>query len=83
MNVRYSTRASKALLRSNKRQLIRAKIDAFALNPEIMAANVIRMQGREEYRLRVQDWRVVFRVQDDQMFIDDIAPRGSVYEVKK
>lgn len=82
MKVRYSKRAGDALLRSNKRKLIRAKIDEFADDPTALAANVIRMQGRQEYRLRVQDWRVVFRVENEQMFIDEIAPRGSAYEVK-
>lgn len=82
MEVRYSGRASNALLRSDKRKLIRAKIDAFASNPETVAANVIRMQGRQEYRLHVQDWRVIFRIENDLMLVDDIAPRGSVYEVK-
>jgi mRNA interferase RelE/StbE len=83
MDVRYSMRAAKALIRSNKRQLIRAKIDAFAATPDDMAANVIRMQGRAEFRLRVQDWRVIFRIEAGEMLIDDIAPRGAVYEVTK
>jgi mRNA interferase RelE/StbE len=72
-----------ALLRCNKRQLVRAKIDAYAEDPLALSQNVTKLQGRDEYRLRVQDWRIVFRLDDDVMFIDDIAPRGSVYEVKK
>lgn len=50
----------KALLRSNKRTLIRQKIEELAHDPDSLAANMKRLQGRPEYRLRVQDWRVIF-----------------------
>jgi mRNA interferase RelE/StbE len=83
MNTRYSKSASRALLRCNKRQLVREKIEAYAQDPESVSANVVKLQGREEYCLRVQDWRVVVELMDDAIVIIDIAPRGSVYEVKK
>ena len=83
MEVHFSTTAARALLRSNKRALIREKIDRLARDPDDLAANVTRLQGRAEYRLRVQDWRVIFRIEDDELWIDDIAPRSSVYEVKR
>ncbi|MGQ0659296.1 type II toxin-antitoxin system RelE family toxin [Sphingosinicella sp.] len=81
MEIRFSRSAAKALLRSNKRTLIREKIGALAANPLLLSANVKRLQGRPEYRLRVQDWRVIFRIEDGMLWIDDIAPRGSAYEV--
>lgn len=71
----------KALLRSNKRTLIRQKIEELAHDPDSLAANMKRLQGRPEYRLRVQDWRVIFRIEQNILWIDDIAPRGSAYEV--
>ncbi|TWD09669.1 mRNA interferase RelE/StbE [Sphingobium sp. AEW010] len=71
----------KALLRSNKRTLIRQKIEELAQDPDSLAANMKRLQGRPEYRLRVQDWRVIFRIEQNILWIDDIAPRGSAYEV--
>lgn len=83
MKTRYVKTASRALMRCNKRLLVREKIEAYARNPELAVGNVIKLQGREEFRLRVQDWRVLFRVEGDEMIIDDIAPRGSIYEVKK
>jgi mRNA interferase RelE/StbE len=83
MITRFSKSAGKALLRCNKRQLVREKIEAFARDPEAMGTNVVKLQGREEYRLRVQDWRVVFQIEGSEMLVIDIAPRGSVYEVKK
>jgi len=71
----------RALLRSNKRALIRGKIDELASDPLSQSANVKRLQGRPEYRLRVQDWRIIFRIDDGVLWIDDIAPRGSAYQV--
>jgi mRNA interferase RelE/StbE len=71
----------RALLRSNKCVLTRQKIDELAADPLSMSANVIRLQGRTEYRMRVQDWRIIFRIEGSILWIDDIAPRGSAYEV--
>lgn len=82
MQVRFSRSAIRALLKSNKRILIRQKLEELAAEPLSQSANVRRLQGRPEYRLRVQDWRIIFRIEDDIVWIDDIAPRGSVYEVK-
>ena len=49
----------------NVRELIRSKIETVASNPLRRHANVSRLQGRPEYRLRVQDWRVIYRLVDD------------------
>ena len=73
----------RALLRSNKRALIRQKIEDLAFDPLSQSANVKRLQGRPEYRMRVQDWRVIFRIEESVLWVDDVAPRGSVYEVTK
>lgn len=81
VDLRFSKTAVRALMRSNKRVLIRQKIDELAAAPLEENANVKRLQGRTEYRLRVQDWRVIFRIEDSILWIDDIAARGSVYEV--
>jgi mRNA interferase RelE/StbE len=73
----------RALLRSSKRTLIRQKIDELAADPLSLSQNVVRLQGRSEYRLRVQDWRIIFRIENSILWIDDVAPRGSAYEVKR
>ncbi|HYN46764.1 MAG TPA: type II toxin-antitoxin system RelE/ParE family toxin [Allosphingosinicella sp.] len=79
MEVRFSKSALKALWRSNKAELIRRKIDEVAADPLSQGANVKRLAGRTEYRLRVQDWRVIFRLEEGVLWIDDIGPRGSIY----
>ena len=79
MEIRFSRSAVRALLRSDKRKLIRQKIEELSIDPLSQSANVIRLQGRPEYRLRVQDCCVIFRIEDGALWIDDIGPRGSVY----
>jgi mRNA-degrading endonuclease RelE of RelBE toxin-antitoxin system len=83
MEIRFSKTAMRALLRSNKRMLIREKIEELASDPLSQSGNVKRLQSRSEYRLRVQDWRVIFRIEDQVLWIDDIAPRGSAYQVTR
>ena len=79
MEIRFSRSALRALARSDKRALLRAKIDELAAEPLSLAANVKKLQGRAEYRLRVQDWRIIFRIEEDLLWIDDVGPRGSIY----
>jgi mRNA interferase RelE/StbE len=81
MDVRFSKSAMKSLLRSDKRTLIRTKISELAAEPLSQSANVKKLQGRSEYRLRIQNWRVIFRIESDILWVDDIAPRSSAYEV--
>lgn len=80
MDIRYSVLAVRVLRTSNKRDLIRRKIEELAANPEALANNVRCLTGRPESRLRVQDWRVIFRIEDNVLWVDVIAPRGSAYE---
>jgi len=79
VEIRFSKSSARALLRSDKRDLIRQKIGELADAPLSQSANVKKLHGRPEYRLRVQDWRVLFRVEDSVLWVDDIGPRGSIY----
>lgn len=80
MKVEFSAGARIALRKSNKRALILEKIDALAARWPGSLANVTRLKGRHAYRLRVQDWRVIFRVEGERLLIDAIRPRGEAYE---
>ena len=64
---------------ANTARQIRGKIDQYATDPRSLAANVIKLQGRPGYRLRVGDWRVIFDEDGSVLAILKIAPRGSVY----
>jgi len=79
--IAYSTAAIRALARipASIAKTIRAKIGQYAANPESLANNVKRLQGRPGYRLRVGNYRVIFDRDGNVLNILEIGPRGSVY----
>ena len=60
---------------------IQAKIKVLANDP-YSATNVKKLTGRDGYRLRVGDWRVLFEINDGKLVILVLAvrPRGGAYE---
>jgi mRNA interferase RelE/StbE len=83
-SVEFAKEAAKALARMPRdlQALVQKKIGAVAADPYAQHNNVTRMQGRPEYRLRVHDWRVIYRVLDDRvvLLVIKIGGRGQVYE---
>jgi len=65
---------------SNTSRLILRKIRQHADDPSSLARNVAKLQGREGYRLRVGDWRVIFDEDGSILNILDVGPRGGVYD---
>lgn len=65
---------------ANTAALIRAKIEQYADDPSTLAANIRKLAGREGYRLRVGDWRVIFDDDGHVLAILAIGPRGGVYD---
>ncbi|RZT39066.1 type II toxin-antitoxin system RelE family toxin [Cupriavidus agavae] len=61
---------------------IRARIDLLAQDPYAANANVRKLAGREGFRLRVGDWRVLYHIQSGRLVIVvlNIKPRGSAYQ---
>ncbi len=58
---------------------IRSKIETYAADPMAPTNNVLKLTGRDEYRLRVGDWRVLFIETEDAIKVMVIRPRGDVY----
>jgi mRNA interferase RelE/StbE len=56
------------------------KIAALAADPYAPNNNAVKLQGREGYRLRVGDWRVLYELEDDRLVILDVKPRGGAYQ---
>lgn len=79
----YMKRAEKVLLAMPRTTaiLIRDKLRELATDPYAPNNNVKKLQGREGYRLRVGDWRVIYEISDGQLIILvlDIGPRGGIY----
>ena len=65
----------------NTARLIREKLEVIAANPYADHPNAKKLQGREGYRLRVGDWRVIYKIQNEQLVIVvlKVASRGEVY----
>lgn len=64
---------------ANTARQITAKIEQYAADPASLANNVVRLQGREGFRLRVGDWRVIFSDDGVVLAIMNVGPRGGVY----
>lgn len=59
---------------------VMAKIDAYATNPDALANVVTWLVGRDEKRLRVGDFRVLFYETSTEIVVLDVGPRASVYD---
>lgn len=82
LKVEIERAALKSLMRlpANIGDLIESKIDQLACDPDSLKNNITRLVGTKESRLRVGDWRVIFRIDADTLLIIKIAPRGGVYD---
>lgn len=72
--------AAKALRRhrADAARLLR-KIEAYAVDPAVMANNVKALSGSHAFRLRVGDYRIVFEETESEIIVTKIGPRGSIY----
>ncbi|EIM29799.1 type II toxin-antitoxin system RelE family toxin [Microvirga lotononidis] len=79
--IAYSKSALKTLRRipANVAATIKGKIEQYAADPASLSANVTKLQGRESYRLRVGDRRVIFDEDGNVLAILEIGPRGGIY----
>jgi mRNA interferase RelE/StbE len=82
-SIEYTREAQKVLKRLPRdlRELIVRKIGDVAAEPGAVHSNVTRLQGRLEFRLRVHDWRVIYRVVDDRvvLLVIKVGSRGGIY----
>lgn len=78
----YTRVARRSLERipANTARLIRSKIEQYAADSASLANNVLKLQGREGFRLRVGDWRVIFDEDGRILQILQVAPRGGAYD---
>jgi len=81
--IEIKKKAQKVLLKmsANQRALIICKIREYAIHPA-SGRNTIKLSGREGYRMRVGDWRVIFEKDDDVLLILvlEIGSRGGIYQ---
>jgi len=81
--IEFTKEASQALkaMPRNVAAKIRAKIDIIAIDPYASNPNATKLKGRDGYRLRVGDWRVLYQIEDGRIVIVVLAikPRGGAY----
>ncbi|MBZ5619573.1 MAG: type II toxin-antitoxin system RelE/ParE family toxin [Acidobacteriia bacterium] len=70
-----------AKLPANWQKRIVAKIKEVAVNPYAPNINLTKLQGRDGYRLRVGDWRVIYELDDERlvMLVLELGARGGIY----
>ncbi len=77
MKIEYSRKSVKYINSADKPRKKRLK-EAIE---KIPFGDIKKLQGIENgYRLRVGDLRVLFSIEDDTIFIDNIIPRGQAYK---
>lgn len=81
-DVVYSKDATRVLNRMpvNEARRIRSKVLQYAAEPGALANNVKKLRDSRYHRLRIGDWRVIFR--EDGVIVDvvRVAARGEAYE---
>ncbi|HMD17410.1 MAG TPA: type II toxin-antitoxin system RelE/ParE family toxin [Terriglobales bacterium] len=65
----------------NRQRRIVEKIYEVAADPYARHNNVTKLQGRDGYRLRIGDWRVIYELHDDrlELWALEVGPRGGIY----
>lgn len=80
--IEFSKQSIRALRRmpANTAALIRSKLNAVAQDP-FAAQGVKKLTGRDGYRLRVGDWRVLYLLDGGRLrvLVTEIGPRGDIY----
>ena len=77
MQIEYSKNTAKYINAADKPTKRRLK-EAIE---KIPFGDIKKLQGIDNgYRLRVGDFRVLFSIEDDTIYIDNIIPRGQAYK---
>ncbi len=76
MEIQYSKQAVKFL---KKQDMVTRKriVNAISFLP---SGDVKSLRGRNEYRLRVGDFRIIFDKQGNILYIERIDSRGQIYK---
>jgi mRNA interferase RelE/StbE len=79
--ISYTRTAVRALRKHrNAAPRIMAKVEVYAADPGSLVNMVTEMVGKDCMRLRVGDFRVLFRETATEVVVLDIGPRGSIYD---
>lgn len=82
MQLIYRKEALKVLskLPKNVALLVKGKIEALAADPFASNSNVKALEGTDGYRLRIGDWRIIYRIHGETLEVLRIGSRGGIYK---
>lgn len=78
MKIEVSAKAAKYLARMNEPMKSRIKNSLLKLSEQ--GGDIKSLSGRDGYRLRVGQYRVLFDLVDDTIIVYEIGPRGQIYK---
>lgn len=83
-NIVYDTKAFKFLKKADAklRKTLQEKIKMLSVDPYSSQLDIKKLKGRDGYRLRVGQYRILYSVDNDivTIYIVDIAHRKEVYQ---
>jgi mRNA interferase RelE/StbE len=80
LNTVFSPQATKHLNKLNEPNKSRILKAIKKLEHKPPQGDIKTLAGKDGFRLRVGNYRVLFGIKDDIIIIADIAPRGQVYK---
>jgi len=79
MQVVLDRNAAKKLERTNEPLKSRIIEALNGLREEPLQGDIKKLRGRSDYRLRIGDYRALFRIEGNTVIVTNIAPRGQAY----
>ena len=82
LKYRRQARNYLARLPSKAKSVIVKNLHELAANPDSSSLDIDVLRGREGFRLKVGQYRVIYTRQDDRLIIEvvKIRPRGDIYK---
>lgn len=80
MNLKLLARASKSLVRLSEPTKSRISAAIENLRKEPPRGDIKHLRGRDGYRVRVGDYRILFDIRSGEIIITDIGVRGQIYK---
>lgn len=80
--VRIERRALKKLAKIPEPHYTQIKAAILALGQHPRPLGYIKLKGRDGYRIRVTDYRIIYEIRDDILFINviDLGHRKDIYD---
>lgn len=82
LHITYTAQARKALKKiphPTAKRILTA-LEKLADDPARDDLNVKKLKGRDGYRLRIGDWRILYTADGIVLSVERIGPRGDIYK---